>query len=132
MNENIDALTRDLAIRRRPMAYLSGPMSARDALSRARHRHAALDASHQLWEAGVLHYCPHANGPAIGCTDVPYEEWMAMDIEALRRCDFIIMVAEWTSSPGCRRELALALHLGMPVAYSIETAIELYKNLRAA
>lgn len=128
----MDQLQADLALPRLPMAYLSAPMSAPDALTRIFHYLAAKRASHELWEAEVLHYCPHTNSPAIGGTDVAYESWMAMDLEVLRRCDFIVMAGNWSESLGCRRELAMAMHLGLPVAYSAEAAIELNKTLQIA
>lgn len=128
----MDQLQADLALSRLPMGYLSAPMSAPDALTRTFHALAAKRISHELWEAEILHYCPHANSPAIGSTDVGYESWMAMDLEVLRRCDFIIMAGNWTESPGCRRELAMAMHLGKPVVYSVEAAIVLYQQLRQA
>jgi len=128
----VDQLQADLALPRLPMAYLSAPMSAPDALTRIFHYLAAKRASHELWEAEVLHYCPHTNSPAIGSSDVGYESWMAMDLKVLRRCDFIVMAGNWNESPGCRRELAMAMHLGLPVAYSVEAAVALYQELRQA
>lgn len=128
----MEQLQTDLALPRLPMAYLSAPMSAPDALTRQLHHLAARRTSHELWEAEVLHYCPHTNSPAIGSSDVAYESWMAMDLEVIRRCDFVVMSGSWRESPGCRRELAMAMHLGLPIAYSVEAAIELNKALRIA
>lgn len=124
-------LQADLALPRLPMGYLSAPMSAPDALTRCLHQLAAKRVSHELWEAEVLHYCPHTNSPTIGSSDVAYEMWMAMDLEVVRRCDFIVMAGNWNESPGCRRELAMAMHLNIPVAYSVEAAIDLYQQLRS-
>lgn len=128
----MEQLQADLALPRLPMAYLSAPMSAPAAIDRMHHYLNARRASHELWEAEVLHYCPHTNSPSIGSSDVGYESWMAMDLEVLRRCDFIVMAGNWNESPGCRRELAMAMHLGLPIAYSVEAAVELNKTLRIA
>jgi hypothetical protein len=119
----------DLNTPRRSMGYLSGPMSAELALDRALNRFKAIQASTQLWEAAILHYCPHAASPAIGSTDVDYETWMAMDIEILRRCDWILLLDDWAKSEGCRREFNVAMNLGIPVAYSVEEAIALAREL---
>ncbi|MDR3684745.1 MAG: DUF4406 domain-containing protein [Geothrix sp.] len=125
----MNQLLQDLNLPRRPMGYLSAPMSAPDALTRAKHRFLALDASHHLWEAEILHYCPMANAPIIGTSDVHYEVWMAMDLEVLRRCDYILLVGEWGTSAGCRRELAMARSLGKPVVFNVEDAITLDREL---
>ncbi|WLT32264.1 DUF4406 domain-containing protein [Geothrix sp. PMB-07] len=127
----MEQLHKDLTSPRLPMGYLSGPMSAEDALTRNRHRFAALEASTLLWEAEVLHYCPHANSPIIGNSDVGYESWMAMDLEVIRRCDYLLMIDGWNNSPGCLREMNVALNLHLPVVYSVEAAIELDRQLKA-
>jgi hypothetical protein len=60
---------------------------------------------------------------------VDYETWMAMDIEILRRCDWILLLDDWAKSEGCRREFNVAMNLGIPVAYSVEEAIALAREL---
>ena len=112
----------DLNAPRRAMGYLSGPMSASRALDRVRHTFRALEVSHQLWEMGLLHYCPHANSPQIGTTDVAYETWMAMDLEVLRRCDWLLLIDGWNDSEGCKREFNVAMNLGIPVAFTLAEA----------
>ena len=119
----------DLNFPRRSLGYLSGPMSAPSALERNILRLDAQKLSHRLWELGVLHYCPHANGPAIGCTDITYETWMTWDIELLRRCDWIFMAPDWSNSKGCRREFNVATAVGIPVAMTLEEALQLSKLL---
>lgn len=112
----------DLTLPRRAMGYLSGPMSAPGALVRTRHHLRALEVSHQLWDMGLLHYCPHANSPQIGTTDVDYETWVRWDLEVLRRCDWILMIGDWGISAGCRREFNVAEALQIPIAYTIDEA----------
>lgn len=126
----MDQLQIDLSLPPLPMGYLSAPISAPDALTRACHHLVALGASAHLWESEVLHYCPHRNSPEVGTSDVPYESWMAMDLEVLRRCNYIVMVGRWNESAGCRRELAMAMHLGLRVAYTVAAAIALDRELR--
>jgi hypothetical protein len=126
----MNQLDKDLGLPARAMGYLSAPMSAPDALQRTRNHLVALDASARLWEMEALHYCPHRNSPQVGTSDVPYERWIAMDLEVLRRCNYIVMVGQWNASLGCRRELAVAMHLGLRVAYSVESAIALDHMLK--
>ena len=116
-------LHQDLTQARRSMGYLSVPMSAPTALERTDLRLRALSLSAYLWEAGILHYCPPANSPAIGTTDIPYEDWMAMDLEILRRCDWIFMGHGWEKSPGCQREFNVAMNLGLSVAFNLDHAL---------
>ena len=120
---SLEQLHHDLCLPRRAMGYLSVPMSAASALQRNRLRFRALETSNRLWEAGVLHYCPPANSPAIGTSDVPYEDWMAMDLEVLHRCDWILMGEGWMDSKGCKREFNLAMNLGLSVLFTLEQAI---------
>jgi hypothetical protein len=93
---------------------------------------AALAVSAQLWEAEVLHYCPHRNSPQVGTTDVPYESWLAMDLEVLKRCNYLVMAGDWHQSAGCRRELAFAMALHMPVVYTVDAAIALDRQFRSS
>ena len=118
----------DLNHPRRSIGYLSGPMSAPSALERNSFRLEAQRLSNHLWEHGILHYCPHANGPSIDCTDIDYETWLTWDLELLRRFDWILMAPGWAKSRGCRREFNVAMALGIPVAFALEEAIRLSKN----
>lgn len=127
----MNQLQADLRAARRAMGYLSGPMSGETALIRNQHRFRALEVSHQLWELGILHYCPHANSPQVGATDVDYETWMRMDLEVLRRCDWVIMTGEWASSEGCRREFNLANSLKIPIVNTVHEAVALVASLDA-
>lgn len=121
----MNQLQADLCAPRRSMGYLSGPVSGATAAVRNRHYFQALDISHQLWELEILHYCPHANSPRIGATDVEYTEWMRMDLEVLRRCDWVLMVGDWAASDGCKREFNLAQALQIPIAYTTQEAARL-------
>jgi hypothetical protein len=46
--------------------------------------------------------------------DRPYTQYMIGGFRLLMECDRIIMLPEWTSSKGARRELDVALDCGMP------------------
>ena len=113
----------DLTQPRRSMGYLSGPMSSESALNRELFRLKALETAAWMWDAGVLHYSPHANSPAVGGSDLSYETWMAMDLEVLRRCDWILMGEGWQDSLGCAREFNFAMNLGLKVLFTVEQAV---------
>lgn len=50
------------------------------------------------------------------------EKVLEADIAALRKCDAIFMLRGWETSEGARRELRVALELGMPVVQEQEWA----------
>ena len=47
--------------------------------------------------------------------DAKYEDFMLRDLEALRSCTCISMIAGWEDSPGAQREKAEAERLGLEV-----------------
>ena len=47
--------------------------------------------------------------------ETPYEEFMRHDLEALRTCTYIALIAGWESSPGAQREKAEAERLGLEI-----------------
>ena len=126
-----EQLLHDLASPRRSFGYVSGPMSHRSAQQRAKFRLMAEAHSVVLWEARALHFCPHVAMPPVGASDLPYEAWMVLDIELVRRADWLLMLPGWEDSPGACREYALALTWGIPVALTVDDAIRLSRELDA-
>ena len=55
----------------------------------------------KLWESGYAVICPHLNSShmELDCK-ASYEQFLAGDVEILRRCDAIIMLPEWEQSKG--------------------------------
>lgn len=49
--------------------------------------------------------------------DASYEDFMRVDLWALRNCTHIALLEGWESSPGARRERAEAERLGLEVMY---------------
>lgn len=123
-----DQLDRDLASPRRSFGYISGPISHRSAQDRAKFRLLAETHSVVLWEAKVLHFCPHVAMPPVGASDLAYEDWMELDLELVRRSDWLLMLPGWENSEGAVREFDLASELGIPVAFSVEEAIVLSRE----
>lgn len=77
-----------------------------------------LDAADELMTLG---YCPvvpllthfqHIHHPR------PYEDWMLIGMEKIRRCDAVLRIPG--ESAGADQEVELAISLGIPVVYSIE------------
>ncbi len=119
----------DLSMPRRSMGYLSGPMSADCALTRHLYHLVGMETAYRIWEAGVAAVSPHANSCGTGRSDLSYEDWMAMDLEILRRCDWILMGPGWEQSAGCRREFNFAMNLDIHVVFGVEEAIAYAQDL---
>ena len=76
-----------------------------------------MEVAHLLMDAG---YCPIA--PLLSHflhvhRQRPYEDWMAIDMELLRRSDAVIRLSG--ESPGADRETAAAALFGIPVVRTI-------------
>ena len=72
----------------------------------------------KLWEAGHFALCPHLNTALFehDCK-VDDEVYINRDLDALARCDGIVMVQGWENSEGAKREHNYALENGMRVWY---------------
>uniref|UniRef100_A0A6M3JHD9 DUF4406 domain-containing protein n=1 Tax=viral metagenome TaxID=1070528 RepID=A0A6M3JHD9_9ZZZZ len=78
-------------------------------------RHAEREAV-KLWQHGWAVICPHKNTAHFGgvCTDAT---WLDGDLEILKRCDAIYMLAGWDLSSGARAERELAKSSGIEIFY---------------
>lgn len=77
-------------------------------------RKAAID----LWEKGYFVICPHLNTAhfEVDCK-ASYEDYMAGDLEMVKRVDAIVMLPNWVDSPGAKRELRHAARNGVPIYF---------------
>jgi hypothetical protein len=78
--------------------------------------HNARIVSIKLWEAGFAVITPHLNSAhmELDCKST-YDDFIAGDIEILRRCDAIIMLPDWQSSAGAVIERKKAIEFMIPV-----------------
>lgn len=104
---------------RRPLVYLSGPISAKTMWAVAEHVHVAERAFVACCEADIASICVHSMGRNCGDA-LDHAGWMAHDLEILQRCDAVLMVGEWQQSVGARMELWLASRLQIPVFFDVE------------
>jgi hypothetical protein len=89
--------------------YVSGPMTGLPAFNVPAFRQMAA----QLRDLGFAVENP-AENPACGS----WLDYMRLDIAALARCDWIIMLPGWLKSRGASIEHRLATDLGLPVFYA--------------
>ena len=100
------------------LIYLAGPLSGVEHLNVAK----ALEVAVKIIQRGHVPIVPHLSvytntvAHAMG-VDVPYERWMAMDLQLVRVCDALLFMGP---SPGADHELALAEKLGLPVYRSLD------------
>jgi len=104
-----------------PLVYIAGPFRAngkddiRDEDVKKNVAH-AMDVARQLWESGIAALCPHANTSmefTEGRTDP--QMFLDADIKMMMACDAVLMLDNWQSSEGAKREHEIAEKLGMPI-----------------
>lgn len=103
------------------LAYLAGPYSGDVAENIYKAREAAV----KLWDMGYAVLCPHLNTANfdVSCQRATYEDFMQGDLIMVSRCDLVIMLPGWESSPGARRERDFAVMKGMRVL-ELENALK--------
>lgn len=99
---------------RKGLMYIAGPYSGttpRPVLSNVRLASAwAGLMAKRGWVPVVPHLWHYMQEEARGFS---YEDWIALGLALLRRCDAILMIPGWQESTGARGELALAQKLGL-------------------
>lgn len=77
---------------------------------------AARQVAIKLWEQGHVVICPHLNTALFeqdcACTD---EDYLAGDLEMLRRCDGMVLLPGWSDSQGASAEHAFAVARDIPI-----------------
>ena len=99
---------------RREVAYIAGPYRAPTPAGIWANIMKARDVALDLWRMGIPAICPHTNTMLFDGAR-PDEDWLAGDLEILRRCDLVVLVPGWRESAGARAEVAEARRLGIPV-----------------
>jgi hypothetical protein len=80
---------------------------------------AAAQVASELWKKGHAVICPHLNTAHFEqrCSEVTYETYINGDLNMIARCDGMVMVPGWETSPGAREESDYAHALKIPVWY---------------
>ncbi len=97
--------------------YIAGPYSSATPAGVEANVAASIDAYNAALDMGCDPYLPHFSHYAHGRQPRHYEDWMALDLRWLARCDAILRLPG--HSPGADREVAHATELGLPVLYSL-------------
>lgn len=95
------------------IVYVSGPYTGNVCVNVKN----AMDVAQELIELGFAPYVPHLSHFMEINHPNHYETWMNIDMEFVRKCDYIIRIEG--ESSGADREVELAKSLNIPVFYSI-------------
>jgi hypothetical protein len=82
----------------------------------------AVNAGDRLLSAGLVPYVPHLNWLWGFAHERTYEEWLALDMAWLGKCDAVLRLPG--HSPGADREEAFAREHGIPVFYHESRLLE--------
>lgn len=96
--------------------YCAGPYSGDVDANCAR----AIDVGEEVRRAGFLPFVPHLYRAWDARHAGPYQQWMALCFEEVRRSDALYLYAP---SPGANQEQAHAESIGLPVFFSIDALI---------
>jgi len=96
------------------LIYIAGPYRAESAWDIEQNIRSAEKLALECWRRGVAVICPHTNTRFFQGA-APDDVWLKGDLEMLRRCDAVMLVAGWEQSSGAKVEVALAKELGMLV-----------------
>jgi hypothetical protein len=107
------------------LVYLAGPISATATRSVEDHVQVAVDHFLRLSAAGIPAFCPHLTANYQAACDIPYEQWMCLDVAVIRRCTHLALLPGWEASPGATRERQHALEHGKTIT-TVEALIAAY------
>ena len=96
--------------------YISGPITGRAKEDYMRH---FTKAAGVIEAAGYKIYNP-ALSHVLMPEDFTHEDYMAVSMAALKRCEAVFMLKGWEDSDGARQEHMLAKILKLPVLYEEE------------
>jgi nucleoside 2-deoxyribosyltransferase len=111
------------------LVYIAGPLFAPNDWAIRQNIHRAAEVGFAVAEAGAYPLIPHTNTGAVFIGTITPEWWYAGTLEALRRCDAVMMVQGWPDSKGAVAEREEAKRLGKPV-FNAGDYDELWRWLR--
>lgn len=99
----------------RKVIYISGPITENARYIEYDNCLHARQWAQMVIQAGAAVHCPHLVY-LCGLIDlVEYEDFIAMDIAIIRKCDAILMIGAWAGSKGCMIEYNAAQEAGIPI-----------------
>ena len=117
--------------------YISGPYSSPTDHGRQRNLNAAWELATEVWAIqGLYAVCPHLNtmhmdGVFSEDRTEDYHNFLAADVDLLRRCDAVLMMEGWERSTGANLELKSANILGIPVFFRVGDLRDLAAEIKS-
>ena len=106
------------------MCYIIGPIRSKWGLiGRLINVWRGRQAAVKLWKAGFAVICPHVNSLTIAMVIPDEDEIVKLDLEIIKRCDFIVVLEGWGGSKGSRVELAFCHKIKSNVYHNVLQAI---------
>ena len=82
----------------------------------------------QVWRAGHIAICPHLNTALFDrepdLIHLSVDDYANRDLQILSFCDAVVLVDNWQTSAGAKKEKIYAQTLGIPVFISVDELIE--------
>ncbi len=98
--------------------YISGPYTAPTTEERDANVKRANEEAQRWAAAGWAPYCPHTQSwNWENDTDLSHDDFLAIDMEWLKRVDAVCVLPGWQESAGACREVEEAKSLGLPIYY---------------
>lgn len=113
-----------------PLVYISSPYSIGD---KSKNIHRQIKVAHLLMDEGLVPLAPLPGSHVMNEMKWrDYEDWMAVDLEHVARCDAVLRLKG--ESSGADREVAYAESLGIPVFFTEkdEVPAELLNHFRTS
>lgn len=103
-------------VTRKLIAYISGPYRSPNIEGVINNIDEAREVALKYWGLGYTVICPHMNTALFdGMLDDSI--WLEGDIEILKRCDVVVMMAGWEKSEGATIEHRVAWNTGKKIIY---------------
>ena len=93
--------------------YIAGPFRGANAWDIEQNIRRAEELALSVWRLGAAAICPHTNTRFFQGA-APDAVWLEGDLEILRRCDAVMLTADWRGSSGAVREFEVAQDAGIP------------------
>ena len=106
------------------LVYVSGPYTAPTPEQVAANVERARAAACQLMRLGYAVICPHTMTAGWEGEGITYDQFVAADLEIVRRCDAILLLPGWSGSKGALAEYRMAVRAGVAEVSSIEELVE--------
>jgi nucleoside 2-deoxyribosyltransferase len=109
--------------------YVAGPFRGKDSWEMENNIRRAEALALDVWRTGYFAaLCPHTNTRFFQGA-APDKVWLEGDLELLRRCDAVVLTADWKRSSGARNEVREALFRGIPVFPDLFELVHWYRQV---